>query len=106
VGTRLCQNGGVLTRRRDRPLLVHLPFVLVLALVMVAGLRIWMYHWRQGAVLIGGALLVAGLLRVALPAERAGLLAIRGRAVDSVIYAGLAAMVLFVALTITGGPFT
>ncbi|HEX9337846.1 MAG TPA: DUF3017 domain-containing protein, partial [Pseudonocardiaceae bacterium] len=39
------------------------------------------------------------------PARRAGLLAVRGRAVDVLSYAGLGALVMFVAGTITGGPF-
>ncbi|GAB3501099.1 DUF3017 domain-containing protein [Amycolatopsis cihanbeyliensis] len=92
--------------RRDRhPLLVHLPFGLVMALVAVAASRIWLYHWRQGAALIGGALLVAAVLRVVLSDEQAGLLAIRSRGVDMLSYAGLGALILFVALTISGGPF-
>jgi hypothetical protein len=86
--------------------LVHLPFGLVLLIVAVAALRISQYHWRQGAALIGGALLVAGMLRAVLPEENAGLLAIRGKAVDFLSYLGLATMILFVTLTITGGPFS
>ncbi|MFF5991526.1 DUF3017 domain-containing protein [Prauserella flavalba] len=73
-------------------------------LVGVAALRIGMYHWRQGAALIGGALLVAAVLRAALSDEQAGLLRIRGRAVDVLSYAGLGLLILFIALTITGGP--
>ncbi|WP_199435173.1 DUF3017 domain-containing protein [Qaidamihabitans albus] len=73
-------------------------------LVAVAALRIWQYHWRQGAALIGGALLVAAVLRAALPDEQAGLLTIRSRFVDVLSYAGFGLLILFVALTITGGP--
>jgi hypothetical protein len=90
---------------RRRPALIHLPFGLVLLIVAVAALRIGQYHWRQGAGLIGGALLVAGLLRAVLPSEHAGLLAIRGKAVDFLSYAGLATLILFLTFTITGGPF-
>ncbi|WP_216210310.1 DUF3017 domain-containing protein [Amycolatopsis aidingensis] len=94
------------SHRRDRhPFLAHLPFGLVMALVVVAASRIWLYHWRQGAALIGGALLVAAVLRVVLSDEQAGLLAIRSRGVDMLSYAGLGAIILFVALTISGGPF-
>ncbi|OZM75296.1 hypothetical protein CFN78_01885 [Amycolatopsis antarctica] len=75
-----------------------------MALVGVAAIRIGMYHWRQGAALIGGALLVASVLRGALGSEQAGLLAIRGKAVDVLIYAALGLLILFVALTITRGP--
>ncbi|PXY17324.1 hypothetical protein BAY59_37525 [Prauserella coralliicola] len=93
------------TPRPDRRrLLAHLPFAVVMLLVVVAALRIGMYHWRQGAALIGGALLVAAVLRAALSDEQAGLLQIRGRAVDVLSYAGLGLLILFIALTITGGP--
>jgi hypothetical protein len=81
------------------------PFALVLALVAVAAVRILQYHWRQGAVIIGGALLVAAVFRAVLPGVRAGLLAIRGRPVDVLTYSGLGVLVLFLAFTITDGPF-
>jgi hypothetical protein len=92
--------------RRDRsPWLAHLPYALVLLLVVIAGVRIYQYHWRQGAIIIGGALLVAALLRAALNDAQAGLLAIRGRPVDVLSYAGLGVLILFLAFTISGGPF-
>ncbi|WP_106182619.1 DUF3017 domain-containing protein [Prauserella shujinwangii] len=92
-------------RRWDRArVLRHVPFAVVLALVAIAGLRIWQYHWRQGAALIGGALLVAAVLRAALSDEQGGLLTIRSRVIDVLSYAGLGLLILFVALTITGGP--
>ncbi|WP_113698088.1 DUF3017 domain-containing protein [Amycolatopsis albispora] len=75
-----------------------------MALVALGGLRIGMYHWRQGATLIGGALLTAAVLRGVLSDARAGLLAIRGRAVDVITYTTFSALILFVALTITRGP--
>ncbi|MBN6036474.1 DUF3017 domain-containing protein [Amycolatopsis sp. 195334CR] len=75
-----------------------------MALVTLAALRIGMYHWRQGAALIGGALLTAAVLRGVLSDARAGLLAIRGKAVDVITYTTFATLILFVALTITRGP--
>lgn len=90
---------------RRASLIEQLPFGVVLVFVLVAALRILQYHWRQGAVIIGGALLVAAVFRVVLPDVRAGLLAVRGRAVDVVTYAALGAVVLFLAFTITDGPF-
>ncbi|UOX86489.1 DUF3017 domain-containing protein [Amycolatopsis sp. FBCC-B4732] len=92
-------------RRSGQPRFTQLPFALVLLVAAVAALRIVQYHWREGAALIGVALLLAGILRAVLPTARAGLLVIRGKAVDIVTYTGLAAGVLFVALTIIGGPF-
>lgn len=91
-------------RGERHPALAHLPFALVLALVAVAFVRIAQFHWREGTVLIGGALLVAALLRAVLSPEQAGLIVIRGRGVDVLIYAGLGVLILFVALTITRGP--
>jgi multisubunit Na+/H+ antiporter MnhB subunit len=91
--------------QKGRFTLSQLPFAVVMLIVAVAALRIGQYHWRQGTALIGGALLVASVLRIVLPEDRAGLLAIRGRIVDFVSYAGLAALILFLTFTITGGPF-
>jgi hypothetical protein len=93
-------------RRTRRARFTQLPFAAVLLVVAVAALRIFQYHWREGAGLIGVALLVAGVLRAVLPTEKAGLLVIRGKVVDIVTYVGLAALILFVALTIIGGPFS
>ncbi|WP_290059765.1 DUF3017 domain-containing protein [Amycolatopsis solani] len=92
-------------RRDKRARFTQLPFALVLLVAAVAVLRIVQYHWREGAALIGVALLLAGVLRAVLPATRAGLLVIRGKVVDIVTYTALAAAVLYVALTIIGGPF-
>ncbi|CAM2857396.1 DUF3017 domain-containing protein [Saccharomonospora xinjiangensis] len=91
-------------RRSPGVVLEYLPFAVVLALVAFGLLRIAMYHWREGAVLIGGALLVAAVLRAALAHRNLTLLAIRTRTVDVISYAGLGLLILFVALTITGGP--
>ncbi|MEU5691221.1 DUF3017 domain-containing protein [Actinosynnema sp. NPDC020468] len=84
----------------------HLPFALVLAVVGLGVLRIAQYHWRQGAVLIGIALLIAALLRMLVTDEQAGLIAIRGRGIDALLYSGLGFSVIVVAMTIIGGPFS
>lgn len=93
--------------RRDRSsMLAHLPFAIVMAIVLIAGLRIWMYHWRQGAALIAGALFVAAVLRGILSTEQSGLLAIRSRVVDILSYGGLGVLIFAVAVAIGEGPFT
>jgi DUF3017 family protein len=78
---------------------------MVLLVAAVGIVRITQYHWRQGAALIGAALVLAALFRAILPPRRAGLLAVRGRPVDVLSYAGLGALMVFVAVTIQGGPF-
>ena len=65
------------------------PMLVVLAIAVVGLLRVATAHWREGSVLLGGALLVAAALRAALPPDRAGLLAIRSRVVDILAYSGL-----------------
>jgi hypothetical protein len=82
------------------------PLILVLAVVAIGILRITQYHWRQGTVLIGGALLLAAVLRAMLPDSRIGMVALRSRAVDVLLYGGLGIMVMAVSLTITGGPLS
>ena len=82
----------------------QLTFGLILAVVAVGMVRIAQYHWREGTVILGGALLLAAGLRAILPPERTGLLGIRRRAFDVFIYAGFGLLMLAVALTITGGP--
>ena len=48
---------------RKHPVLAHLPFAMVLAVVAFGLFRIVLYHWRQGTVLIGVALFLAAALR-------------------------------------------
>jgi hypothetical protein len=88
--------------RRRHPVLTHLPFGLVMAVVVLGLVRILLYHWRQGTVLIGVALIMAAALRALLREEQAGLIAIRGRGVDVLTYGGLGVCVVAVALTIQG----
>jgi len=75
----------------------------VLAIAAIGLLRVATANWREGAVLLGGSLLVAATLRAVLPPERAGLLAIRSRVVDVLSYTGLGVAVVLLALTITRG---
>lgn len=79
---------------------VHAPFGTVLALGLFALLWIALRHWRIGSSLIGLALLLAAVLRLVLPSEQVGLLAIRSRGVDLLLYSCLGLLILAVALTI------
>jgi hypothetical protein len=51
-------------------------------------------------------LLLGAVLRVLLPPDRAGLLAIRSKAVDVLAYTGLGLAVVLLAWTITRGSLT
>lgn len=99
------------SRRRGRPpgrwdvASEYVAFALVLLVVAVGVVRLVEYHWRQGSALIACALLLAALLRALLPDRTAGLLAVRGRPVDVLSYTALGGLMLFIALTLTGGPF-
>jgi hypothetical protein len=46
-------------------------------------------QWRPGAWVIAAGVLLAGLLRLVLPARRAGLLAVRSRRLDAAMLFGL-----------------
>ncbi|QGK71422.1 DUF3017 domain-containing protein [Allosaccharopolyspora coralli] len=83
---------------------VHVPFGVVAFVVLVALLRVAMQHWREGATLLGGALVLAAVLRAVFSPDQVGLLGIRSRAVDILLYSGLGTLVLFLAFTIEGGP--
>lgn len=91
-------------QHRKHPVLTHLPFAMVMTVVAVGLLRIVLYHWRQGTVLIGLALFLAAALRALLRDEQAGLIMIRGRGVDVLTYSAFGACMIFVAMTIEGGP--
>jgi hypothetical protein len=91
-----------MTRRTS--LQPQLIFGVILVVVAVGMVRIAQYHWREGTVIIGAALLLAAGLRAVLPPEWTGLLGIRRRALDVLTYSVFGLLMLAVALTITGGP--
>jgi hypothetical protein len=84
----------------------HLPMLIVLAIAGVGMARVLTQHWREGAVLLGVALLVAAALRIVLSTDRIGLLAIRGRAIDVLSYGGFGVAMVLLAATITRGSLT
>jgi hypothetical protein len=82
------------------------PAAVVLAIAAIGLLRVATANWREGAVLLGGSLLVGAVLRAVLPLDRAGMLAIRSRVIDVLSYTGLGLAVVLLALTITRGSLT
>jgi hypothetical protein len=89
-----------MTELRSR-LPVHAPMTFVLLIAGAGMVRTLTQHWREGAVLLGGALVVAAVLRLLLPTDRVGLLAIRSRPIDVLCYAGLGTVISVLAMTIT-----
>jgi hypothetical protein len=73
--------------------LVGLIFIAAFSLV-IAG------YWRRGALVMAIGVGVAAALRLTLSDERAGLLAVRSRAIDFVTTASVSAAMLYVAWTI------
>jgi hypothetical protein len=84
------------------PVVTWLPYLIVLA-GTVAGLvqaRLGSQHAGRGAAVVGAALLVAALVRLALPPRYAGLLASRSKAQDVAAFAVLGAALLGVAASL------
>ena len=81
-------------------LVTQLPYLAV-GVVVAAGLVLILFeYWRRGVVTIGGAMGLAGLLRLLLPARRAGLLSVRSRGFDVAAYIFLGVAVIGIGLAI------
>ena len=61
-------------------------------------------HWLRGVLLLAVALILAGLLRLLLPARQAGLLAVRGRFTDVLCYAGSGVAIVLLGLALPRLP--
>ncbi|SHG01405.1 Protein of unknown function [Jatrophihabitans endophyticus] len=76
----------------------QLAFLIVLAGVVAAFgyLLVEPGHWRRGTMALGVVVLVAGVLRLTMPTARVGLLAVRSRWLDTVVYLVLGGLILAV----------
>lgn len=88
----------------DQPLIERTidqwPLALVL-LGLVVGLVVLSFSdFRIGSIILGVAIIFGGALRLVLPRERAGLLAIRGRPIDLLTMFGLGIALTTVAVLI------
>lgn len=79
---------------RNAPALV----VVVLAGLGLAYVAVAPKHWLRGVLVMAFAMGVAALLRIALPARQAGLLAVRSRFLDALWYTGIAAAMVILGL--------
>ena len=87
-------------RRGLQWLRAEAPFVVVVALVLAAGAYLHHApgHWRRVSGIIAAALLLAGVLRLVLPAAQVGLLNVRGRVRDALTYLFIGGLILGVAI--------
>ena len=83
-----------------RALRAQWPLVLVGLVFLAAFILVAAGFWRRGALLIGIGAGVAAALRLLLPEDRVGLLAVRSRSIDFVTTASVAAIVMYTAWTI------
>ena len=83
-------------------LLRQLPLLAVLLAVGIGLLMVTFEHWRRGLVVVGLALVGAGVLRLLLPLRRLGFLAVRSRPVDVVLLIGVGVVLTVFTLAIPG----
>jgi len=76
------------------------PILLVGLIFATALVFVGANFWRRGSLLIGVGVGVAAALRLVLSDERAGLLVVRGRGVDFLTTATVAAAMVYIAWTI------
>jgi hypothetical protein len=75
--------------------------ILVVGLIFVAAFGLVAAgFWRRGALLLGIAVGVAATLRLALPDDHAGLLAVRSKGIDFITTSAVGAGVIYIAWTI------
>lgn len=78
----------------------NLPLVAVLIVVVAAFALVLADRWRRGALVLGGAMVLAALLRAVLSPDRVGLLAVRGRGFDVTAMALVGATIIGLAASI------
>ena len=61
-------------------------------------------EWRTGVKVLAGALVGAAALRLVLPERDAGMLAVRHRAIDVTLLAGVGGLLYFLAVSIPDQP--
>jgi hypothetical protein len=89
------------TNSVGRFLRANLPLLLVAAVLVVAVVFVAQDRWRRGAFFVGGATVLAAVLRLCLPTARVGLLAVRSRPFDVAAYAVLGGAIITLAATIS-----
>jgi hypothetical protein len=75
-------------------------YLLVIALVLLGLGIVLVGSYRPGSLLVGAAVGLAASLRAVLPQEAAGMLAVRGRRVDTLVLAMVALAVIVLAVVV------
>lgn len=80
------------------------PWALLLVLCFfVAGvILVATRHWRRGSVMMGGAMVLGGLLRLLLPEKLAGLLVVRSKLFDVALMLGVGSAVMVLGMIVPG----
>jgi Protein of unknown function (DUF3017) len=79
-------------------------YLLVLAMTLIGLALVWFDSWRTGVRWVGGSLLFAAVVRLALSGRNAGMLAVRHRAVDATLLTGVGLALLALANSIPNQP--
>ncbi|GAB3199378.1 hypothetical protein GCM10027062_15870 [Nocardioides hungaricus] len=79
-------------------------YLVVIAIVAIGIGIVTTGRWRLGVQWFGGALGLAAVVRAALPAKDAGMLAVRTRWWDCLLLAGTGAALVFLAVSIPDQP--
>jgi hypothetical protein len=90
--------------RRYPSTLGGLLYLVVLAVSCLGLVLVSQGHWRSGVKWIGGALVVAAVVRLVIPAPQAGMLAVRRRGVDVAILVLLGIALWFLSTSIPNQP--
>jgi hypothetical protein len=92
-------------QERRYPSTIGGAFYICVLLVTLAGLVVVaMGDWRAGVRIMGGALIAASVARVLLSPRDAGMLAVRHKALDTAMLAGLGAALMFLVTSIPDQP--
>lgn len=93
------------TEERRYPSTIGGAFYLLVLALTLAGLIVAVFlDWRAGVRTVGGALILGALVRLVLSARDAGMLAVRHKAFDATLLAGLGAALIFLATSIPDQP--
>jgi hypothetical protein len=95
---------GMVEERRYPSTIGGALYLLVLAVVAAGMVAVVMGYWRGGVRTMGGALIFAATVRLALRPIDAGMLAVRHKVLDAVVLVVMGALLIFLATSIPDQP--